>query len=103
VLAPPRIINGYGPTETVITPMIWEAYTNDTMNSAYAPIGTRVGDRKLYVLDSELSPVPLGSSGELYIGSEVGLAQGYLRQPNLTAERFLPDPFLANGERMYRT
>ncbi|MFA0551182.1 amino acid adenylation domain-containing protein [Vibrio lentus] len=103
VLAPPRIINGYGPTETVITPMIWEAYADDTMNSAYAPIGTPVGDRKLYVLDSELSQVPFGCSGELYIGSEVGLAEGYLKQPNLTAERFLPDPFSSNGERMYRT
>ncbi|MCF7505109.1 non-ribosomal peptide synthetase [Vibrio sp. L3-7] len=103
VLAPPRIINGYGPTETVITPMVWEAYADDTMNSAYAPIGTAVGDRKLYVLDSELSQVPFGCSGELYIGSEVGLAEGYLKQPNLTAERFLPDPFSNNGERMYRT
>ncbi|MBY7731497.1 amino acid adenylation domain-containing protein [Vibrio splendidus] len=103
VLAPPRIINGYGPTETVITPMIWEAYAQDTMESAYAPIGTPVGDRKLYVLDAELSQVPFGCSGELYIGSEAGLAEGYLKQPNLTAERFLPDPYSNNGERMYRT
>ena len=103
VLAPPRIINGYGPTETVITPMIWEAYAQDSMQSAYAPIGTPVGERKLYVLDSELSQVPFGCSGELYIGSEVGLAEGYLKQPNLTAERFVPDPFSNNGERMYRT
>ncbi|MBW3694979.1 amino acid adenylation domain-containing protein [Vibrio sp. T187] len=103
VIKPPRIINGYGPTETVITPMIWEAYPNDTMDSAYAPIGTAVGERTLYVLDSELNRVPLGCSGELYIGSEVSLAQGYLERPDLTSERFIPDPFANNGERMYRT
>nr|WP_248386497.1 AMP-binding protein [Vibrio sp. ED004] len=47
--------------------------------------------------------MPFGCSGELYIGSEVGLAEGYLKKPNLTAERFVPDPFSNNGERMYRT
>ncbi|WP_394251542.1 amino acid adenylation domain-containing protein [Vibrio profundi] len=103
VIAPPRIINGYGPTETVITPMIWAAYPEDSMTSAYAPIGHAVGDRKLYILDAELNRVPLSCAGELYIGSEVSLAEGYLKRPDLTSERFLPDPFSNDGERMYRT
>ena len=103
VLKPKRILNGYGPTETVVTPMLWAAYEGDTLSSAYAPIGTAVGPRKLYVLDQDLNRVPVGVAGELYIGNEVGLARGYHQRPGLTAERFLPDPFGAPGERMYRT
>ncbi|ASL28768.1 peptide synthetase [Azotobacter chroococcum] len=103
VLQPPRIINGYGPTETVVTPLIWEAFPGTALNAAYAPIGTSVGPRRLYVLDGELNPLPLGVAGELYIGGEIGLARGYHQRPELTAERFLPDPFGAPGERMYRT
>ncbi|MEL0608899.1 amino acid adenylation domain-containing protein [Vibrio echinoideorum] len=112
---PPRIINGYGPTETVVTPMIWCAYPKDNLNSAYAPIGQPVGERRLYVLDAQLNKVAFGKVGELYIGGEVGLARGYLEQPDLTSERFIPDPFNTNdttsrdsshervGQRMYRT
>ncbi|WP_363322859.1 amino acid adenylation domain-containing protein [uncultured Alcanivorax sp.] len=103
VLKPQRILNGYGPTETVVTPMLWAAYPGDTLTSAYAPIGTAVGPRKLYVLDQNLNRVPVGVAGELYIGNEVGLARGYHDRPDLTAERFLPDPFGEPGERMYRT
>ena len=103
VLKPQRILNGYGPTETVVTPMLWAAYPGDTLTSAYAPIGTAVGPRKLYVLDQDLNRVPVGVAGELYIGNEVGLARGYHDRPDLTAERFLPDPFGEPGERMYRT
>ncbi|MDV7214070.1 amino acid adenylation domain-containing protein, partial [Azotobacter beijerinckii] len=103
VLQPARIVNGYGPTETVVTPLIWEAFPGTVLEAAYAPIGTPVGPRRLYVLDGELNPLPLGVAGELYIGGEVGLARGYHQRPELTAERFLPDPFGAPGERMYRT
>ncbi|PYC22571.1 non-ribosomal peptide synthetase [Aquipseudomonas alcaligenes] len=103
VLEPKRIINGYGPTETVVTPLIWEAYPGDSFEAAYAPIGNPVGPRSLYVLDAELNLLPIGVAGELYIGGEVGLARGYFQRPELTAERFLPDPFGAAGERMYRT
>ncbi|HIL22219.1 MAG TPA: amino acid adenylation domain-containing protein, partial [Alcanivorax sp.] len=103
VLKPQRILNGYGPTETVVTPMLWAAYEGDSLTSAYAPIGTAVGPRKLYVLDQDLNRVPVGVAGELYIGNEVGLARGYHQRPDLTAERFLPDPLGEPGERMYRT
>ncbi|BCR24636.1 non-ribosomal peptide synthetase [Aquipseudomonas alcaligenes] len=103
VLQPQRIINGYGPTETVVTPLIWEAYPGDSFEAAYAPIGNPVGPRSLYVLDAELNLLPIGVAGELYIGGEVGLARGYFQRPELTAERFLPDPFGDAGERMYRT
>jgi amino acid adenylation domain-containing protein/non-ribosomal peptide synthase protein (TIGR01720 family) len=103
VLQPQRIINGYGPTETVVTPLIWEAFPGDSFEAAYAPIGNPVGPRSLYVLDAELNLLPIGVAGELYIGGEVGLARGYFQRPELTAERFLPDPFGQAGERMYRT
>ncbi|MEK8079861.1 amino acid adenylation domain-containing protein [Pseudomonas sp. XK-1] len=103
VLKPKRIVNGYGPTETVVTPLIWEAFAGDELQAAYAPIGTPVGPRTCYVLDSELNLLPIGVAGELYIGGEVGLARGYHQRPDLTAERFLPDPFGEPGERMYRT
>ena len=103
VVNPPRVINGYGPTETVVTPMIWRAYPDDSLTSAYAPIGRPVGHRRLYVLDEQLNKVASGAVGELYIGGEIGLARGYLHKPEMTVERFLPDPFLENGERMYRT
>ncbi|QBQ55216.1 non-ribosomal peptide synthetase [Nitrosococcus wardiae] len=103
VLKPRRILNGYGPTETVVTPLLWEADRGTPMSSAYAPIGTAVGARRLYVLDGDLNRVPPGVSGELYIGGEVGLARGYWGRAGQTAERFLPDRWGVPGERMYRT
>ncbi|MET1081128.1 MAG: condensation domain-containing protein, partial [Pseudomonas sp.] len=55
VLKPQRIVNGYGPTETVVTPLIWEAFAGDRLDAAYAPIGDPVGPRRLYILDGELN------------------------------------------------
>ncbi|WP_341316804.1 amino acid adenylation domain-containing protein [Paraburkholderia sp. IMGN_8] len=103
-----RIVNGYGPTETVITPMLWMFNPTDDAarfaDSAYLPIGTLVGARTAHVLDARLNPLPVGVIGELYLGGEgVGLARGYLDRPALTAERFVPDPFGAPGARLYRT
>ncbi|MFM0550043.1 amino acid adenylation domain-containing protein [Paraburkholderia sediminicola] len=103
-----RIVNGYGPTETVITPMLWMFYPTDDAaklaDSAYLPIGTLVGARSAHVLDARLNPLPVGVIGELYLGGEgVGVARGYLDRPALTAERFVPDPFGAPGARLYRT
>ncbi|MNF32587.1 Linear gramicidin synthase subunit D [compost metagenome] len=100
-LRPRAIINGYGPTETVVTPLLWKAEGDTVCGAAYAPIGERVGARTLHVLDSELNPVPEGVAGELYIGGE-GLARGYHGRPALTAERFVADPF-SEGGRLYRT
>lgn len=101
-LQPPRIINGYGPTETVVTPLILKAYPGTRFESAYMPIGSPVGDRTAYILDANLNPVPQGVAGELYLGG-TGLARGYLNRGGLTAERFIADPFDEGGERLYRT
>jgi amino acid adenylation domain-containing protein len=103
-----RIVNGYGPTETVITPMLWMFYPTEDVaklaDSAYLPIGTLVGARSAHVLDTRLNPLPVGVIGELYLGGEgVGVARGYLDRPALTAGRFVPDPFGAPGARLYRT
>ncbi|WP_338746654.1 non-ribosomal peptide synthase/polyketide synthase [Pseudomonas putida] len=102
VLRPAWIINGYGPTETVVTPMIWKAGPADHCQAGYAPIGDRVGARSVWVLDGDLNPVPTGVCGELYLGGE-GLARGYFQRPGLTAERFVADPFGTPGGRLYRT
>ncbi len=102
VLRPRYIINGYGPTETVVTPLIWKAAADDVCAAAYAPIGTRIGHRRTCILNLELNLLPPGAKGELYLGGE-GLARGYLDRPSLTAERFVPDPFDGQGGRLYRT
>nr|WP_314492031.1 non-ribosomal peptide synthetase [uncultured Pseudomonas sp.] len=100
-LKPQWLTNGYGPTETVVTPLLWKIEANGTCDAVYAPIGSRVGERSLYVLDEALNPVPAGVAGELYIGGQ-GLARGYHQRPGLSAERFVADPF-AEGGRLYRT
>ncbi|MDW0358486.1 amino acid adenylation domain-containing protein [Halomonas venusta] len=101
-LRPRWFINGYGPTETVVTPLLWKTPAEETFDCAYAPIGRPVGERSLYVLDDNLQPVPKGVVGELYIGG-YGLARGYLGRTGLTAERFVADPFETLGGRLYRT
>ena len=99
-LRPPRVINGYGPTETVITPLIAKAYPDTPNDAAYMPIGQPVGDRRAYVLDADLNLLPPGAAGELYLGGD-GLARGYLNRADLTAERFVADPFLGGGCLLY--
>ncbi|WP_141100736.1 non-ribosomal peptide synthetase [Roseateles aquatilis] len=97
------LINGYGPTETVVTPTLWKARTDEPLpTAAYAPIGRPVGDRKALVLDAGLDLLPQGLVGELYLGGS-GLARGYPARGGLTAERFVADPFDAAGGRLYRT
>jgi natural product biosynthesis luciferase-like monooxygenase protein len=96
---PGRVTNMYGPTETTIwssTHAVAKPY------DAVTPIGRRIRNTSMYVLDDRLQLVPLGARGELYIGGD-GLARGYLNRPDLTAERFVPDPFGPPGSRMYRT
>ena len=102
VLAPACLINGYGPTETVISPLAWKTPADASFEGAFAPIGRAVGPRRAYVLDADLNPVPPGVAGELHIGGAC-LARGYHGQPAATADRFIPDPFAADGGRMYRT
>ncbi|MCJ2188281.1 non-ribosomal peptide synthetase [Novosphingobium beihaiensis] len=101
-LKPGHAINGYGPTETVITPMVWKGSGPAAPASPVVPIGRPVGDRLAHILDHDLNPVPPGIPGELWIGGG-GLARGYMDGQTMTAERFVPDPFGAPGKRMYRT
>jgi amino acid adenylation domain-containing protein len=96
---PFRVVNNYGPTEcTVVTTCAW------LMNGCEGipPIGSGIANTRVYLLDRRLEPVPVGVRGELYIGGE-GLARGYLGPADLTAERFLPNPFGEDGGRFYRT
>lgn len=102
VLRSQILINGYGPTETIMTPMLWKVRPGDRFEGAYAPIGRAVGDRRVYVLDPDLNPCPIGVVGELYIGGK-GMARGYVGRPRTTAECFVPDPFGPSGGRLYRT
>ena len=101
-LKPEYLFNGYGPTETVVTPLLWKARKGDPCGAVYAPIGTLLGNRSGYVLDAQLNLQPIGVAGELYLGGE-GVARGYLERPALTAERFVPDPFGKPGSRVYRS
>ncbi|WP_158623345.1 non-ribosomal peptide synthetase [Corallococcus sp. CA053C] len=94
-----RFINAYGPTEGSICATLVECQDGTT-----APLlGSPVDNTQVYVLDACLEPLPAGVPGELYLGG-VGVTRGYLGRPDLTAERYVPDPFRAEpGARMYRT
>ncbi|XP_031635272.1 uncharacterized protein LOC116348419, partial [Contarinia nasturtii] len=95
------IFNVYGPTETTIWATTWSCPVD--FSSHLIPIGRPLSNIRIYLLDSQGEPVPLGAQGELYIGG-AGVARGYLNRPKLTAERFLPDPFSEHPTaRMYRT
>lgn len=96
------LINGYGPTETIMTPMVWKVRPGTRFEGTYAPIGWAVGRRRVYVLDPDMNPCPIGVTGELYLGGE-GVARGYVGRPGTTADRFVPDPFCADGGRLYRS
>ncbi|WP_437884419.1 non-ribosomal peptide synthase/polyketide synthase [Pseudomonas sp. LRF_L74] len=100
--APERFFNAYGPTETVVMPLTCLAPAQLSEGALSVPIGTLVGDRAAYLLDDDLALLPQGAAGELYIGG-AGLARGYHQRAALTAERFVPDPFSAEGGRLYRS
>jgi amino acid adenylation domain-containing protein len=97
-----RLINEYGPTETVVGCCIHEVCPEDP-HTGSVPIGGPIANTQLYILDERLRPVPAGVIGDLYIGG-AGVARGYLNRPELTAERFLDDPFSGvAGARLYKS
>ncbi|MDI3230303.1 non-ribosomal peptide synthetase, partial [Serratia marcescens] len=97
-----RLINMYGITETTVHVTYRPLSAQDTAITT-SPIGSRIPDLRMYLLGADGEPVPMGAIGELFVGGE-GVARGYLNRPELTAERFLDDPFnRAPGARMYRT
>ncbi|GHO80001.1 hypothetical protein KSD_77720 [Ktedonobacter sp. SOSP1-85] len=100
-LSPAKLINLYGPTETTVQVTAWEC-ERETRRVA-VPIGRPIANSKIHLLNSHMQPVPIGAPGELYIGGS-GLARGYWQRPNLTAEKFVPDPYSpGEGARLYRT
>jgi acyl carrier protein len=98
--APGRLLNGYGPTEATTFAVVHHI-TEVPAGAASVPIGRPIANTTGYVLDADLQPVPVGVRGELYIGGP-GVARGYAGRPELTAERFVPDPY-GTGARLYRT
>jgi amino acid adenylation domain-containing protein len=95
-----QIVNGYGPAETTVFSTTYPEINNRSRNT---PIGRPLANTRIYILDAHGEPVPVGVTGELYIGG-AGVARGYLSHPELTAERFVRDPFTTEaGTRMYRT
>jgi amino acid adenylation domain-containing protein len=94
-----EIFNLYGPTETTV----WSAAHRIVRDEAVIPIGRPIANTQIYILDEHLRPAPLGAPGELFIAG-AGVTRGYLHRPELTATRFLPDPFRSeSANRMYRT
>ncbi|MEH1970996.1 non-ribosomal peptide synthase/polyketide synthase [Nostoc sp.] len=108
-----RLLNAYGPTEATITATLFEIpfqFSKDT-NLKKVPIGCPLANKTVYILDKHLQPVPIGVPGELHIGGAT-LAQGYLNRPELTQEKFIPNPFEEaavrlcspdRGSRLYKT
>jgi amino acid adenylation domain-containing protein/non-ribosomal peptide synthase protein (TIGR01720 family) len=96
----PEILNEYGPTEAVVGCMI-HSYNPEKDTRIYVPIGKPADNVGIYLLDAGMQPVGTGVAGEIYISGD-GVARGYLNRAELTAERFLPDPFRP-GRRMYKT
>lgn len=95
-----RLHNLYGPTETTVDATAYVCRPKE--EGSTVPIGRPIDNARVYVLDGVGQPMPMGAVGELYVGG-IGLARGYHRRPDLTAERFVPDPFGESGGRLYRT
>nr|UTQ11570.1 NRPS [Chromobacterium vaccinii]UTQ11571.1 NRPS [Chromobacterium vaccinii] len=99
---PAHLLNGYGPTETTTFATTFRVTLAD-LGANGIPIGRPIANTRIYLLDAQGQPAPVGAVGEIHIGGD-GVARGYLNRPELTAERFLRDPFAAEaGARMYKT
>ena len=96
-----KLINGYGPTENTTFTCCY-CMKSDSVISQSVPIGEPIANTQVRILDSNLLAVPVGVFGDIYTGGD-GLARGYLNRVDLTAERFLPDPFGQPGSRFYST
>ena len=97
-----KLHNSYGSSEIGTLATLWDV-TPEAVVRRETRIGRPVANTRIYVLDKDMNPVPVGVAGEIYVGA-THLARGYLNRPDLTAERFLPDPFhRAPGSRLYRT
>ncbi|PCK09021.1 MAG: hypothetical protein COA42_06310 [Alteromonadaceae bacterium] len=92
-----RLTNMYGPTETTI----WST-TQEVEDPGNIPIGRPIANTDIYILDENRQPTPIGVPGDLFIGGQ-GVVRGYLNRPDLTDERFIPNPFKDDGSRMYWT
>ncbi|MET3498327.1 amino acid adenylation domain-containing protein, partial [Variovorax boronicumulans] len=97
-----RLVNMYGITETTVHVTELALAPEDAQHAGVSPIGVPLADLCVYVLDAFGQPQPLGVAGEMVVAG-AGVTRGYLNRPDLTAERFVPDPFGAPGSRMYRS
>jgi len=96
-----ELVNGYGPTETTVYSTFWRCDPVDAR--PVVPIGRPLANTRVWILDAHGAPVPVGVAGEIYLAGD-GVARGYLGRSDLTARRFVPDPFAADAHaRMYRT
>ncbi|MEI8632771.1 AMP-binding protein [Vibrio sp. PP-XX7] len=91
-----QLVNMYGITETTVHTTYHSLSAQDVHRVGPSPIGRQLADLRLYILDEHRQPVPIGVTGELYV-SGAGFARGYFNRPELTAERFLVDPFVSEG------
>ncbi|MEV4013020.1 amino acid adenylation domain-containing protein [Nonomuraea angiospora] len=97
----PQIVNKYGITETTVH-VTYRALGKADLGGDRSPIGRPMRDLTMHILDARMNPVPVGVPGEIYVGGP-GVARGYLGRPELTAARFVPDPFGPPGARLYRS
>jgi acyl-CoA synthetase (AMP-forming)/AMP-acid ligase II/acyl carrier protein len=97
-----QLYNLYGPTEAAVDVTFWQCQKG-RLNTQTVPIGRPIANIQIYLLDSFLNPVAVGVTGEVYLGG-VGVGRGYVNRPDLTAEKFIPNPFDSEaGTRLYRT
>ncbi|MBN3884455.1 MAG: amino acid adenylation domain-containing protein [Nostoc sp.] len=96
-----QLIHAYGPSECTVFTCCYPIPQQLAENVQSIPIGKPIGDRRVYLLDKDLHRVPIGVPGELYVGG-ASVARGYLNQPTLTSEKFIPNPFL-EGDTLYKT